>query len=119
MDEKILEIYKHFGKENQIDKALEEVMELWQAMLNLKYAEQRYKNTKRNIWIDKDLRKLFEKEAKEGRGDVIQEMADVTIMLHQMKLAFKISSVELNVAIHDKVERTLKRIKEGFYESGR
>jgi hypothetical protein len=94
MNEKIKQIYEHFGKENQIEKCREELRELNDELLL-------YLNYENN------------------RGDVLQEIADVTIMLHQMKMAFRISDVDLNETVHEKVDRTIERIGSGYYKRDR
>lgn len=60
-----------FGLERQVDKAIEEMSELTTALLNLRQAD-RYGRGRRE----------------DALVNVLEEMADVQIMLDQMKLAF-------------------------------
>ena len=54
--------------------------------------------------ITKDIRNKFNKE------DLLEEMADVVIVLHMAKEIYNISENELEKAINEKMERNLKRI---------
>lgn len=54
--------------------------------------------------ITKDIRNKFNKE------DLLEEMADVVIVLHMAKEIYNISENELEKVINEKMERNLKRI---------
>ena len=44
-------------------------------------------------------------------GSVVEEIADVEIMLEQMKIYFEIKEVELEEMKKHKIERTIKRLE--------
>ena len=60
--------------------------------------------------ITKDIRNKFNKE------DLLEEMADVFIVLHMAKQLYGISDEELSDSLDKKMERNLKRVgvKESF-----
>jgi hypothetical protein len=95
-DKKINLIYNHFGKESQIEKTIEEIAEFELELLNsFKLRESEY--------------------SVKSRTNIIQEMADIIIMLRQMQLAFDITDNELNEQIEYKLDRTIERIGSGYY----
>lgn len=80
-------IIEHFGKDAQIVKAMEELSEL---IL--------------------ELAKMVN-----GQGDIAhiaEEMADVHVMMDQLQLIFDIDIELLEEIATEKIQRTLKRIKE-------
>ena len=90
--EDCLKIFEHFGYENQRRKIVEEVNELTDEIL------------------------LFEK----GSGDIKDlkgELADVYILLKQIKEYYEITDEELMLVIRAKLNRTLERIESGYYEN--
>ncbi len=90
--EDCLKIFEHFGYENQRRKLAEEVNELTDEIL------------------------LFEK----GIGDIKDlkgELADVYILLKQIKENYEITDEELMLEIRAKINRTLERIESGYYEN--
>jgi len=101
MEEKIKQIYEHFGKENQIHKAIEELCELCD-----------------ELEIAKSII-AHGGEAKDFTGSITQEIADVIIMLHQLQIALDISYEELNEQIEYKLNRTIERMGNGYYEQRR
>lgn len=81
-------IFEHFGKMKQIEKIKEEMFELAQAIES---------NNKENI---------------------IEEMADVIVLMQQFRLLHEISVDEI-IEMHDfKINRTIERIESDFYEWG-
>lgn len=81
--EKIIE---HYGGINQVLVLFEEMGELTKA-------------------ITKVLREQGNK------ADVAEELADVQIMIDQMKLIFKLSEKTMNEFVNYKIDRTLERIE--------
>lgn len=49
---------------------------------------------------------------KTNKDNIIEEMADCIIMINQMQLFFKISEIELNKMIEQKLNRTKERLLE-------
>lgn len=85
--EKLKKIVEHFGAYRQISKAVEELIELSEVLIkDINKAE-----------LDKD--KLYE------------EMADVMIMLAQLRIIYNIHPEEIQEEINRKIERTMERIK--------
>lgn len=82
--EKIIE---HYGAYRQISKAVEELIELSEVLI-------------------KDINK-----AEIDKNRLLEEMADVTIMLEQLKIIYNIRLLDMNDEIDRKVERTLKRVE--------
>ena len=80
---KLQEIVEFFGKENQINKLQEEMIELSCAITEGKL---------------------------EG---IIEEIADVEIMLDQIKIIFNISQEEVSLLKNYKIWRTHTRIEDG------
>jgi len=86
---KLLEIWNHFGKKNQIDKIREEVEELIEAIESGDVTE------------------------------IENEFADVQVLLKQVYVAHNLSLTNINNIIDSKVTRTLKCIATGDYEKAR
>ena len=88
-NEKLLRIFNHYGRRKQRLKAIEELSELQRALArwDLYSVDDNYRN-------------------------VIEEMADVIVMIRQ--LYFAVDRHEVERVVSEKIERTLKRIeKEG------
>ena len=99
MKEELLKIIKHFGVNNQQRKLQEEVFELNEAII------------KRESIASYEIENLnnHDKHIKE-------EIADVMILLEQIKLYYGISNEEITKIFLEKVNRTLERIESGYYE---
>ena len=83
-------IINTYGTKNQEDKAIEELAELQQAIL--KHREYRNYETEKNI---------------------IDEIADVHIMLEQLKIIYSCHK-EVDERVDYKIERQIKRIKKKY-----
>ena len=86
MNDKLFKIFSHFGLRKQLKKLSEECYELIEAMLD---------NDKEHI---------------------IEEIADVQVLLNQFKELYKIYDDEIVEIMEHKIDRTLDRIEEGYYE---
>lgn len=86
-DEFLCEVIEHYGKENQMGVAQEECAELIQAISKTRRGEH---NT----------------------DHIIEEIADVTIMLWQLKLIYTITDFELDREIEFKLDRLKERMHE-------
>ncbi|OHD07145.1 MAG: hypothetical protein A2Y41_07215 [Spirochaetes bacterium GWB1_36_13] len=84
-----IKLLKHFGIEKQLKKTREELIELLAVL---------------DKWI----------EGREFEARVLNEIADVKIMIEQLSLIFGIETVEK--AVCKKIDRTFKRIEEGYYQ---
>ena len=87
-DNRIKEIVYHFGSYGQISKAVEELIELAEVLI-------------------KDVNK-----SELNRDHLYEEIADVEIMLAQIKCIYNIDPEGLNQEIDRKIERTLQRISD-------
>ena len=76
-----------YGREHQLNIAIEEMSELTKEICKYK---------RRN----------------ENQAEIIEEMADVYIMLEQMKMIFGISEQQINEQIDYKVERLKGRLED-------
>ena len=89
MNDDIRTIAEHYGEENQIDKTIEEMSELTQALI-------KYKHCGGDLFKEK----------------VIEEIADVEIMLDQIKYLLKITDKSMISAKMYKLARRLSIIGE-------
>lgn len=85
--DKIKRIAHHYGFRHQAIKAAEESSELSVALCKLVGGEG-------------------------GRAAVVEEMADVMIMVEQMQYLMRVNNAELREVMTDKVERQLGRMKD-------
>ncbi|WP_279000950.1 hypothetical protein [Thomasclavelia cocleata] len=86
----MLDALSWYGSSTQVDMAVEEMNELTKELL---------KN----------------RRGKENRSDIAMEMADVYIMLEQLKFIFGVDETELKVNAEFKIQRLKNRIG-GSYE---
>ena len=86
MDEKLLKIIEHYGVNAQQRKLQEEVFELQEAITLFEYG-------------------------KGFRWGVIEELADVFVLLNQIGTYYHIEEEEIINVFNKKVDRTLKRIE--------
>jgi len=87
MNNNLKKIYKHFGFNNQFCKLKEEFNEL--------------------------LFELFDN----NREKIVEEMADLEVVLDQFKIKHKITELELSCIKRAKIERTIERIESGYYKN--
>jgi NTP pyrophosphatase (non-canonical NTP hydrolase) len=86
IEAKIKEIVFYFGSRGQISKAVEELIELAEILI-------------------KDVNK-----SELNKDHLYEELADVEIMLAQLKYIYNIDPEGLNQEIDRKIERTIERI---------
>ena len=86
-------IISHFGIDSQIDKAIEEMSELTEELMLYKY---NYPDT--------------------NSLNLIDEIADVKIMINQLSAFFGEEQVKERVVY--KLARTIDRISKGYYNKG-
>lgn len=100
-----LDIMNHFGYRNQMKKLNEECFEFIEAVDNyedlLAFVEDATPH-------DVDLVRSF----------VVEEMGDMLILLTEFIARYHIKKEELDATMDYKLDRTLERIKSGFYEKG-
>ena len=84
-------ILRHYGSSLQRLKAIEELSELLLALARISLNEER---------------------ESEHYANLIEEMADVEVMMAQMRMVFDIDAEEISRIANKKIDRTLKRIQE-------
>ena len=85
----IKEIVEHYGNERQKLKAIEELTELVEI-------------------IAKDLNR---KEIKNQREHILEEIAEVMIMVEQLKLVYGFSDDEVSEMVKHKLRRTMRDVR--------
>lgn len=103
MEKDLLKIIEHFGINNQQRKLQEEVFELQEAVTT--------HELKKSVEYEIPLTEII--GAKEH---IIEELADIMLLLEQFKLHYGISNEEITKIFWEKVNRTLERIESGYYE---
>lgn len=93
-NEALKKIIDTYGDQSQIDIAIEEMSELTKALMKYRRMETA-ESEKMDVWAD----------------DVAEEMADVSIMLDQLKMIFD-NEADVNRFVDYKINRQIKRIKE-------
>jgi len=89
MKEKLMKIFNYFGLNNQVVKLTEESAELGVACLSDNYL------------------------------DIAEELADCMVLIKQIQYVYDVSDEEIEAIMKEKVDRTLTRIKKGYYEDHR
>lgn len=90
MKEKLLQIINHFGRKAQRDKLCEEFRELQDELY-------------RYIII-------------QDEAELLTEIADVFVLCLQFFYDYGYDEDDLIQEMNNKIDRTIKRIKEGYYE---
>ena len=101
MRETYLKIFNHFGYRNQMKMLNEECFELLEAIDN-------YEDVKGDC-SDLEIQDIF-------RAHVVEEMGDILNVLSGFIFKYKIDEKELKFGMNKKLDRTLERIKSGYYE---
>ena len=86
-EDKLMQIFDHFGATNQAEKLMEEAAELRVEIIEDNYL------------------------------GIIEELADVEVLLDQIKVKYEICPEEIESIKKEKIDRTLKRIKEHYYDN--
>lgn len=94
MEEKLKKITKHFGIETELTKLTEEMGELLNECYKRHFVDPEY-------------------------GEIEDEMADVLVILLQIMLHFNVDVDKVTDTVEHKIERTVKRIEEGWYDKHR
>lgn len=105
--QRYLDIINHFGLKNQLKKLNEETYELIEAINeyeSLLFENEVYNNP------------YSEKELNIYRDCLVDELSDVLLLLTQVVAKYAISKYEVDEHMDIKLERTEKRIKNGYYE---
>lgn len=86
MNDNLLTIFNTYGKSHQVSKLLEEVGEFIETVIN------------------------------EDKENMVQEIADCMVMLKQFQYYYGIEDKEIEEVMKYKVERTIKRMENEYYE---
>ena len=92
--EKLIQIISHFGLKNQTKKLAEETYELQEAIFEAK-----------GYPVDPICKE-----------HIAEEIADVCVLLNQIIEYFALDGCHIDELIDKKVDRTIDRIKEGYYD---
>lgn len=98
MQGKLLEIINKYGVKNQLKHFNSEVFELNEAII--RYQDDIYYRANENM--------LFI-----GRKNVVEELADVLVMVSQFVEFYNVTEEELNKVMEFKINRQLDRIRRG------
>ena len=93
-DKKLEKITKHFGIETELTKLSEEVGELLNECYKRHFVDPEY-------------------------GEIEDEMADVFVVLAQIGLYFNVDTDKVNSIVEEKINRTVDRIDNGWYDRHR
>lgn len=105
MRDKIKQIINHFGITNQLKKLNEECYELIEAIRNYEYQKEACENIGcSKIHADKEYEHIEE------------EIADVYVLLNQIKEYYDLNEAQIIINEHDKINRTIERIESGYYK---
>ncbi|MFQ7292540.1 MAG: hypothetical protein ACLRQ0_09935 [Monoglobales bacterium] len=104
MDERLINIVKHYDNDAQIRQLIEEMAELTQALNKLWRAEQGYINEYYDGYKKGAAVKIC-------RESVIEETADVMICLEELKHILGISDEKIKQYIDIKLNRQLERME--------
>ena len=92
MKNKLLQIINHYGIDKQLKYIHSEYFELDEAIINYNYNDKIYKE-------------------EYAINQVIEELADVMVMLKQFQHYFNIKDEEIEKIMNYKIDRQLERIK--------
>lgn len=104
MDERLINIVKHYDNDAQIRQLIEEMAELTQALNKLWRAEQGYINEYYDGYKKGAAVKIC-------RESVIEETADMMICLEELKYILGVSDEEIKQCINVKLNRQLERME--------
>lgn len=114
MNKKLRKIINHYGLDKQLKYFQSEVFELNEAIMN-------YKKDSLGDFIGdvcRTVRNCFSsffnqpKDKDPRREHVIEEIADVMVMLKQIQLYYNIPTNEIREVMQFKIQRQIKRIEE-------
>lgn len=104
MREDCLKIIDHYGINHQQRKLAEEVFELQEAITKYEFTNDDNKTLKElgegNKW-----------DIYFFKNNVVEELADVMVLLRQFQAYYSIDAEQLGTIMYDKIQRTLKRME--------
>lgn len=102
MKNKLLKIINHFGINTQLRKLNEECFELIEAIRDYE-----------DMYMKCDCDSQYLKYEKEH---IEEELADVKVLLEQIKEYYQLDTDRVKNAMECKIDRTLERIASGYYK---
>lgn len=96
-------IMDHFGINNQLRKFNEECFELIEAIIKSEYPA-----------IAKDKKPSFLRDLE--KSYIEEEIADCMVLLNQFIRKYSIDTAKIQKLFEEKINRTIKRIEEGYYD---
>lgn len=102
MDERLRKIADHYGYDNQSRQLIEEMAELTQA-INKYYRKRAGKEL-----VPENDRELY---SSSEWSHITEEIADVYIMLEQIRYLLRVDERELMSDMESKIEREIKRVQ--------
>ena len=103
MKEELLQIMGHFGLKKQLRKLQEEIDELKEAIIVY--------DLKESVEYEIPLTEIIG-----CKEHIAEEFIDVMILMKQIYYYLELNKCDLNKIEREKIERTLKRIEDGYYE---
>lgn len=103
--QRYLNIYNHFGYENQMEKLIEEANEVKEAVLE--YEEVCFNSSTADFT---DVEVMLRK-----REHIVEEVGDLLSLATQIISRYEISKPELDKVMDFKLDRTIQRIKDNYY----
>lgn len=97
MKNRLLKIVNHYGIRKQLKYFQSEIFELDEAIID-------YENYEELVDIEKNTKKDL-------KSHIVEEIADVTVMLKQFQYYYDISDEEIENIMNFKIERQLERIE--------
>lgn len=71
------------------------------------------------VKLNEEVAELTVECARDNYFGIQEELADVILLVKQIQFYFEVSDEEIESVMKEKVDRTLKRIKEGYYDKHR
>ena len=111
-NQKLREIINHYGIKKQLKHFQTEIFELNEAVLNYEkdsirdFVNAIYRNCYNFLVDNRNIPKLKD----DRREHVIEEIADVMVMLKQIQLHYNIKTETINEIMSYKIDRQLERI---------
>lgn len=104
MDKDLKKIINTFGINNQQRKLQEEIFELQEAITCFEL----------NNSVSYEIPLC---ELAYGIDSIKEELADCMVLLNQIMINYNITNREINEVMNKKIERTIDRIEQGYYET--
>ena len=105
MKENLLKIINHYGVLSQLKQFNEEAYELIEAIRNYEYQ-----------YDACEVIGCKEHHIEKEKEHIAEEIADCMVMIHQFIEYYKIDGNDILRIMNEKIDRTISRIEEGYYD---